>query len=944
MRIHALFVALAICLATGADLVEAQQPRGTTLQPYPVQNPPSTVQKGKPAPTPGPNDYYYFGDVRIPLDRSTTECVVKFKTTSVEARKALLAGLTPGTLLEQEVLVEGRAFHLLTIPPDSTAVITSVIDQLRSKNEVEVVANVFYYPATGTRMLPTDEIIVKLRAGRGKQELVDLAATLGARVVRTMQGASDELVLRLDEPKSANALVTAQILHDTGQFEWAEPNFIREYQKSAIPNDPRFGQQWHLNNTGQGGGLFGADVEASSAWDLNQGSSAITIAIVDDGVEKTHEDLAANLFVNPGEIAGNGIDDDDNGYIDDVSGWDFNNNDNDASPTSSDFHGTAVAGVAAARGNNSLGVTGACQNCKILPVKIFSPSFAGDTAAGNAIRYAGSLADVVNNSWGGGPPSSAIQSAIQSATTTGRGGKGSAVLFATGNSASGMGLINGPPLAAGTHRFRWTYLKDSSLVAGDDTTWVAWALFPGGQLVNFQSGGLPAGWTTGGNSSWTTVTDPRHSDESMCFTRAAKAGPLGHNQSNYLEVVKTLPAGNFFSYQWISSELGFDGLVLEIDLNNNGSIDLATSLLSGVPGVVNGVSYPAAYPESIAVGASSNQDCRSYYSQYGSEVAFVAPSNAGPLNLAIETTDRTGATGYDPGNYTSASGGTGFGGTSSATPLASGIAGLLLSRNSSLTLTQLKTAMKNTADKVGPEPYVAGRNDRYGHGRLNAYQTLLSVSPCATVSVSPATVPVGQTLNFYNQALTASGGTPAYTFAVTVGSLPPGLSLSSSGLLSGTPTTPGIFSFSVRATDANGCSGYRAYNMEVITGPAPVGTSLYIVTPCRIVDSRGPNGPSGGPALANLATRALQLSGVCGIPSSAKAVVANVTAISPAATGFLSLFPTGTTWPGNSTINYRTGKTRANNAILRLSVSGLSTILNNGSTQHFIIDVTGYFQ
>jgi hypothetical protein len=82
---------------------------------------------------------------------------------------------------------------------------------------------------------------------------------------------------------------------------------------------------------------------------------------------------------------------------------------------------------------------------------------------------------------------------------------------------------------------------------------------------------------------------------------------------------------------------------------------------------------------------------------------------------------------------------------------------------------------------------------------------------------------------------------------------------------------------------------------------------------------------------------------LCGVPQTAIAVVANITAVAPASGGFLAFYPTGSAWPGNSTINYRTGKTRANNAILRLS-GGKTTVLNNGSTQNFIVDVTGYFQ
>src|SRR5262249_32548401 len=161
--------------------------------------------------------------------------------------------------------------------------------------------------------------------------------------------------------------------------------FLEDVLKDAVPNDPLFPQQWHLNNTGQGGGTPGADVKAPAAWDLTTGSSSIVIAVVDDGVEKTHPDLAANIFVNSHEIPGNGIDDDGNGYIDDVNGWDFSGNDNDASPGASDFHGTSVAGVAAGRGNNGIGVTGACQTCRILPVKL--PSSGTLTVFANAIQY-----------------------------------------------------------------------------------------------------------------------------------------------------------------------------------------------------------------------------------------------------------------------------------------------------------------------------------------------------------------------------------------------------------------------------------------------------------------------------------------------------------------------------------------------------------------------------
>ena len=658
-----------------------------------------------------PEDAYYFQGELIALRRSPSEFVVRFVAERTPAaNQTLVQGLVPTATVETEARTEGRAFHVVTMPisDSSGATVTlgavqqnTVLEQLRASSDTDFVAPVFYYPQTGVRMLPTDQIIAKLRQGVTRQELAAVAASLRLTIHEPMRSTTDEFVLRLTQPKADDPLERSRVLAQSNIVEWAEPDFIQEFQKQSTPNDSRFGSQWHLNNTGQGGGIAGSDVKAGLAWDINAGSAGIVIAVIDDGVEQAHEDLAASIFTNPGEIPGNGIDDDGNTYIDDVNGWDFSNNDNNSNPMDvADNHGTAVAGVAAARGNNALGVTGACQQCRILPVKIFSPAYAGDSAVANAIRYAASFADVINNSWGGGSPSAALQSAIQFAITSGRGGKGSVVLFATGNSGRSFSgfTFNGFPVS--TVRFRFEYTKSATGSAGEDSAWLGWVRFPGGELVNFESG-LPAGWTTGGAAPWTVVDDVTHADEGGCFTHAAKAGTVADGQISFLEVVKTVPAGSMLSGFWVSSETNLDGLTIRVDVGNNGTYEGTSPVFSGVPVVALPVSYPAAHPESIAVGSSSNFDCRSGYSQYGPEVAFLAPSGAGPLNLRIETTDRTGAAGYNTtvgslGNYTEAAGVSGFSGTSSATPLASGVAGLILSHNPSLTRAQVLQIMQSS--------------------------------------------------------------------------------------------------------------------------------------------------------------------------------------------------------------------------------------------------------
>jgi len=179
--------------------------------------------------------------------------------------------------------------------------------------------------------------------------------------------------------------------------EFAEPNYIG--YGCIIPNDASFNNQWGLHNTGQTGGTPDADIDGPEAWNIKLGSYNVIIAIVDTGIDYNHQDLDTHIWQNSGEIAGNSIDDDGNGFIDDIRGWDFRNNDN--KPLDDHNHGTHCAGIAGAETNNNIGIAGVMWMCKLMAVKSGSSSnsFNENHAANGIIYAADNGADIISMSW-----------------------------------------------------------------------------------------------------------------------------------------------------------------------------------------------------------------------------------------------------------------------------------------------------------------------------------------------------------------------------------------------------------------------------------------------------------------------------------------------------------------------------------------------------------------
>lgn len=252
------------------------------------------------------------------------------------------------------------------------------------------------------------------------QQVADALGVAVSRIETTALG-------RFARIQTAGRISEAALMQARAQLPFlynVEPETLSRLQ--ATPNDAAYGQQWPHNNTGlalgnSGPGTVGADISSQRAWDVSTGSRQVVVAVLDTGSDLNHPDLRANLWSNPGEIPGNNVDDDQNGFIDDVNGWDFaggdmGQGDNNPTDTAQQGHGTAVAGVIGAVGNNGLGAAGVNWTTSIMTMKIFpdeglSPSMAqiGAFEYMTLMRRRGVNIVVANGSYGSLQPQTADQ-------------------------------------------------------------------------------------------------------------------------------------------------------------------------------------------------------------------------------------------------------------------------------------------------------------------------------------------------------------------------------------------------------------------------------------------------------------------------------------------------------------------------------------------------------
>jgi RHS repeat-associated protein len=269
-------------------------------------------------------------------------------------------------------------------------------------------------PAQNSRRARAGEVIIRFREGVSDAEATEFLRGKGARRGRKLRGASR--IERVELPAGQEPAAAVAELQQNPAVELVEPNYL--LTKDAVqtgevtPDDPRFAEQWALKNTGQSGGAVAADVHAPTAWQQTTGALRTVVAVIDGGIDFTHPDLQNNAWVNPRERAANNRDDDRDGFVDDLNGWDWITD--SAAVHDGQGHGTAVAGIIAAEGNNGIGMTGVMWQASLMSLRVLDETGTGDVASAvEAIDYAVAHgAHVINCSWGMDEQSFILRDAI----------------------------------------------------------------------------------------------------------------------------------------------------------------------------------------------------------------------------------------------------------------------------------------------------------------------------------------------------------------------------------------------------------------------------------------------------------------------------------------------------------------------------------------------------
>lgn len=589
---------------------------------------------------------------------------------------------------------------------------------------------------------------------------------------------------------------TAELINDLKNdpaVETVEPNYLRRV--SAQPNDTRFAEMWALKNTGQTvngtAGTAGADISFIAARALVRPppTGEVVVAVIDSGVDYVHPDLAANMWTNQAEIAGNDIDDDANGYKDDLHGYDFA--DVDADPSDSGYHGTHVAGTIAAIGDNQSGTIGVNDRARIMALKVSTNGTLFSSAAIiEALQYVtlmkgrGINIVAVNASYGGGGNSASESAAIQTAGDAG-------IIFCAAAGNDGTSNDTTPTYPA---NYR---LASMIVVAATDqndalasysnygATTVDIAA-PGSNILSLQ----PSGSFQAGGTTYTSV-------------------PL--------------------TFSGVTS--GLSGNLIDCGIGDTGQF----------PATVNGnialiargtLTFAVKVANAKAAGATAaiiynNVTGGTFNGTLGTAGAWIpARAISQADGLAIKAAlPKTGAI-IATGNYQF------LNGTSMATPHVAGAVAFAAMNNPGETILQRRQRILNSVDV---KPGLSGKAATEGRlnllrvvdANLNGVADWYEQTPTLTTASMLAGGTTGTT---YSATLAVTNGTAPFTFAVTSGTLPSGLSLSAGGVISGTPTTSGTSSFTITVTGVGGFNSSKAFTVTINTPFASWTANLFTVS------------------------------------------------------------------------------------------------------------------
>jgi len=594
------------------------------------------------------------------------------------------------------------------------------------------------------------EVLVKFRDEVSLSGVMSLNTDVGAKEVRVLSVNARVIhQYKLDGAMSVEEAVSKYQRNPA--VEYAEPNYL--YRLQTIPSDAQFGSLWGLHNTGQTvngtAGRPDADIDAPEAWDISTGSPNVIIAVIDSGIAYDHPDLAPNMWTNPRETAGNGIDDDRNGLIDDVHGWDFHMNDSepmdplDLNPGGNPGHGTHVAGIIAGAGNNGTGITGVMWTARLMALKGGGVNRSlSTTAIVSALHYAvDNGARVINASFAGPDCSQALYDALSTANAAG-------VLFvaAAGNEESDNDTVpsfpanfSAPSVCDGQQKAALANVISVAATDGNDQL-ASFSNFgstsvqvaapgvrinstrPTSKITNallhdFDSYPARLGYEFGGvNSTWGFTNSASFSQPN-----SLSDSPMGNYQNN----TDSFAIGPVFSTEGqrgcrfdsrlrLDTEQDIDGLVVETSRNSGTS----WQPIRGDTENSNGQFVPFTWGD-VADGVAGSRfrfrfisDERQVFDGVYVDdvrVACVAGPPSGTMDYQFLL------------------------GTSMATPHVAGLAGLLLSVNPNLTVSQLRNAILNTVDRKAS---LKGKVS--SGGRINARAALASVVINFTVTVNKA--------------------------------------------------------------------------------------------------------------------------------------------------------------------------------------------------------------